>query len=293
MESPANNVVRLSVLRLALLLPFAPLQSADAASFDCKRAATSAEHLICSDEKLSWLDNDLGRAYALAVHVAPDPEKIRDEQRVWLRRRDRCLQDSPRCNQTAIENLYRERITQLDSMAVRSRHAPYGQVWLPPEVAAFIQPGTTAVDLERGDVIGDGQKDYLFVLREGPEDLSPILRLLILVPEKSVLRLAAQSKGVSDCVGGMAGSFDAIPTGNGFKVVETIGAGMAVTTYTLTFKYLPRQEAWVLIEADRLNEDIQQSPPLHQRAVRKPYEHGQVLRFEDFDCDSYFDSFPP
>jgi uncharacterized protein len=50
----------------ALVLPFAaaPGGNASAASFDCAKAKTSREELICHDPKLSDLDSQLKRLYS-------------------------------------------------------------------------------------------------------------------------------------------------------------------------------------------------------------------------------------
>jgi uncharacterized protein YecT (DUF1311 family) len=66
------------------------------ASFDCAKAATPAETLICSDGELASADQDLGEAYkAAAARAKADPAKLaalRAVQKDWVAGRDRdCL----------------------------------------------------------------------------------------------------------------------------------------------------------------------------------------------------------
>lgn len=54
------------------------------ASFDCKKAKTSSERLICSDPELSQADSDLGAAYKAALKAFPVKGFIRTNQQGWL-----------------------------------------------------------------------------------------------------------------------------------------------------------------------------------------------------------------
>lgn len=64
---------------------------AQAASFDCAKAATAVEKTICADAELSRLDEELARAYAQALAEAADRQAVKSGQRTWLRNtRDVC-----------------------------------------------------------------------------------------------------------------------------------------------------------------------------------------------------------
>jgi uncharacterized protein YecT (DUF1311 family) len=78
-----------------------------AASFDCTKAATRVEKLICADAALSQLDSALAQRYQSVRRLADDPEAVLAAQRAWLRQRDRC-RDSD-----CLANAYRERIAAL------------------------------------------------------------------------------------------------------------------------------------------------------------------------------------
>ncbi|NEX94488.1 DUF1311 domain-containing protein [Caulobacter sp. 17J65-9] len=56
------------------------------ASFDCAKASTALEKLICSDAALAKADRDLAAAYAAALKQTPAEwrDRLRDTQRGWL-----------------------------------------------------------------------------------------------------------------------------------------------------------------------------------------------------------------
>ncbi|MBT3217972.1 MAG: DUF1311 domain-containing protein [Proteobacteria bacterium] len=65
-----------------------------AASFDCAKAATPVEKLVCDSPELSQLDDDLGANYRGLLDATEKDERhpIRSQQKEWLRFRDaRCL----------------------------------------------------------------------------------------------------------------------------------------------------------------------------------------------------------
>lgn len=72
------------VAALALLGLFAG-SAAQAASFDCNKARTPMEKAICSDMKLSALDDELNAAYKAAAERSGNKEAIRRWQRDWLK----------------------------------------------------------------------------------------------------------------------------------------------------------------------------------------------------------------
>ena len=62
-------------------------------AFDCAKASTKTEKLICADSKLKQADDDLGRAWAKTRELisADDFKSLLANQRAWLRERDqRC-----------------------------------------------------------------------------------------------------------------------------------------------------------------------------------------------------------
>jgi uncharacterized protein YecT (DUF1311 family) len=69
----------------------APAAPVIAAGFDCGRASTVVEKMICADQRLSALDGKLAQLYESALASAEDPNALRGEQRAWLQKaRNRC-----------------------------------------------------------------------------------------------------------------------------------------------------------------------------------------------------------
>jgi len=62
-----------------------------AASFDCGKATTTAEKLICADAKLSKLDDELARSYKAALQDNQQVNTIRQAQKQWLKERNVCV----------------------------------------------------------------------------------------------------------------------------------------------------------------------------------------------------------
>lgn len=88
------------------------LTSAYAASFDCLKASSEVEKIICGDEELSRLDDSLSEAYQEALKTEASktqPEaKIIESQRQWLKKvRNRCQ------NAACLKKAYETRIREL------------------------------------------------------------------------------------------------------------------------------------------------------------------------------------
>lgn len=63
---------------------------AEAAGFDCKKAASRIERLICEDPVLVSLDSQLEGAYRGALDRSNHPARVEAMQQAWLKRRDAC-----------------------------------------------------------------------------------------------------------------------------------------------------------------------------------------------------------
>ncbi len=83
----------------------------DAASFDCGKAASEVEKLICGDQGLSQLDESLSKTYQEVLRWARDPAGFKREQWKWLREvRDLCT-DGP-----CLDKEYRNRLAVLEKL---------------------------------------------------------------------------------------------------------------------------------------------------------------------------------
>ena len=88
---------------------------AGAASFDCAKATSVVEKLICGDPQASRLDEELAGVYRKALATAPDPAALRREQREWLKVREACA--TAECLHAA----YGDRIAAMKKLASTGR----------------------------------------------------------------------------------------------------------------------------------------------------------------------------
>jgi len=82
-----------------------------AASFDCAKAGTKVEKLICSTPSLSKLDSDLADIYKDALRKEP---ATRQEQVSWIKDRNKCA------DAACLETSYKERMDELTNFIVRA-----------------------------------------------------------------------------------------------------------------------------------------------------------------------------
>lgn len=95
-------------LRTALLIGiFTAPMLANAASFDCAKAASVTEKLICGNPAVSLLDEQLGQAYKQALTNSTDKDSLKQQQIEWLKQQRTC-KDAECLTQT-----YQARIAQL------------------------------------------------------------------------------------------------------------------------------------------------------------------------------------
>lgn len=82
-------------------------------SFDCGRANTQAEEMVCADPALAAADRQLARAFRRALRSGAPYDELRAEQDDWLEIREDAARRSPR----ALASVYDQRIEELNAMA--------------------------------------------------------------------------------------------------------------------------------------------------------------------------------
>jgi uncharacterized protein len=102
---------------------------AGAASFNCAKAQTPNENLICSDRQLSVMDDDLAALYRAAKAVAPDAVGFKRETNVEWRHRQDCV------DRDCLIAWYQRRTAQLATELNHAQRAqtpstPVGKGWL-------------------------------------------------------------------------------------------------------------------------------------------------------------------
>ncbi len=82
-------------------------------SFDCSKTAHDAEELICKDDELAALDNQLAEVYHTAQQNFPADERnnLKAVQRGWIKGRNDCWKSDNMHN--CIKIAYESRITEL------------------------------------------------------------------------------------------------------------------------------------------------------------------------------------
>lgn len=119
------------VFCLLVLLTF-PLH---AVSFDCKKASSYVEQLICIEPGLSKLDSQVAEAYFAKKSKSASPEVELQSQRAWLRQRNQC--DSIPC----LRRSYESRLAALRLNEVSPSIAPES----PPASSAVPSSETNSV----------------------------------------------------------------------------------------------------------------------------------------------------
>jgi len=83
------------------------LHWAHAASFDCAKARTKVEHIICENPEISKLDKELSTAYKAALQDERQVDSVRQAQKRWLKERNNCRDAG------CVKNAYELRMGQL------------------------------------------------------------------------------------------------------------------------------------------------------------------------------------
>jgi len=81
--------------------------SAQGASFDCGKAKTKVEHLICDDAEISKLDEELNESYKAALKDKAQAASIKQAQKLWIKGRNRCT------DAACVRGAYQKRISEL------------------------------------------------------------------------------------------------------------------------------------------------------------------------------------
>lgn len=106
---PGGTRLWVLVVASCWLAASAPPAAAVAPSFDCSKAGSRAEVMICHSQSLSRLDARLARAYREALAAEPDSASVRQLQTDWLQNvRNRCT------TEPCLEAAYKERLEQLE-----------------------------------------------------------------------------------------------------------------------------------------------------------------------------------
>lgn len=84
-----------------------------AASFDCEKAVSNIEKLICSNEKLSSLDDQLNSTYKKSIESKEISDGIKQAQKKWIKERNVCIDTA--CIQLSYEKRLNELVVSSQS----------------------------------------------------------------------------------------------------------------------------------------------------------------------------------
>jgi uncharacterized protein len=109
---------------------------ARAASFDCAKASTAVEKLICSEAKLSDLDGRVAQAYRRALATPAVAQRVKLDQRRWLADRNKCT------DVACLTGAYQKRLADLEAApSTAASRKPTGPQREPSfTTAPFISP---------------------------------------------------------------------------------------------------------------------------------------------------------
>jgi hypothetical protein len=160
---------------------------------------------------------------------------------------------------------------------------------LPAAVQPFVERGSCAIALERGDLDRDGRADYLLVLeRPAPDPEDGRLRSLLVLTASG--RLAAKADGVVLCsrCGGI--------WGDPLEGVEVRPGGFTVSHYAgsawrwrldFTFAYSRRDRAWQLVRIYEVGYHTgDPEKTMTRRISRPPRDFGKV-DLRTFDAEKW------
>jgi len=151
---------KINYFLLIVLVHLAGIEDASAAdpSFDCRKAAGTIEQMICRDDELAALDNELADVYAAAAQKAfnEHPPVLKAEQRGWIKGRNECWKSADK--RKCVEQSYRNRIAELQA---RYRLVPAnGPFWYACDgdprnevVVTFFKTDPPTLEAERGDQV--------------------------------------------------------------------------------------------------------------------------------------------
>lgn len=85
-----DNIYCMNCLKHLVAVVLLVGASAHSAGFDCKKAQSNAEKMICANAELSGLDDELAKAWKQHLRDNKFQDQFRDTQRRWIARRDEC-----------------------------------------------------------------------------------------------------------------------------------------------------------------------------------------------------------
>jgi uncharacterized protein len=172
----------------------------EAASFDCAKAASATEKLICNSPRVSDLDEYLGRYYGAArAELGRGGACLVPNQREWLRKVRNACKDS-----ACLERVYLHRLAELDPLqpgmtALKNVELPKVKslVWIvPPALDTVAAPKPARHDplIVVGKLIDDVAEGDGYVIRDA-KNKKVVLLSSMFIDESNGVRLESLARG--------------------------------------------------------------------------------------------------
>jgi uncharacterized protein len=185
---------------VSLFVLLASSGAAHAASFDCSKAGTSAEKLICANTRVSELDEHLGRYYGAArAELGRGAACLMSTQREWLRKVRNACKDA-----ACLERAYLHRLAELDPLqpgmtALRNEELPSVKAlaWIIPpalDSVAAPRPARPTPLLISGKLIDEVTEGDGFVIQDATGKKFVLLPTMF-IDEQNGIRLQSLAHG--------------------------------------------------------------------------------------------------
>ncbi|WP_181175136.1 lysozyme inhibitor LprI family protein [Mesorhizobium sp. B2-6-1] len=126
MNDPTHPSLR-ALLGAALAFCLMPMGIGAAASFDCRKASSKEERLICTNRNLSDVDGQMADAFKAARKKSDDKDALLADQKDWLETRSMCLLRGDKAMQiSCLISATENRWAELLNLTMRSELPPEG-----------------------------------------------------------------------------------------------------------------------------------------------------------------------
>ena len=167
---------------------------------------------------------------------------------------------------------------------------------IPAEVTPFVESGTKAIALEKGDLNGDGREDFILVLeKEKPakdaDDFPVNQRPLLILLRGSDGKLSAAKRNdrvimCSQCGGVFGEPFEGIIVGRNTFSVEHYGGSAERWKYSYQFNYSRIDKTWQLVRVKEFHYHTS-NPNDGITKIYTPPKHFGKIDIADFDPENY------
>lgn len=172
---------------------------------------------------------------------------------------------------------------------------------VPAEVAPFVETGTKAIAVERGDLNGDGRDDFILVLeKENPakdKDDFPVGQRPLLILTRGAdgrLTLAGRNERIvmcSQCGGIFGDPFEGVTVGRNTFTTEFYGGSAWRWKYSYKFNYSRIDGTWQLVRAEEISYHTS-NPDKAKTVIRRPPRDFGKIDIADFDPENYLKKSP-